>query len=347
LYSAVGIVGQPLVGPWVDAVGRRPFMVTGVALVLAGSLLAALAGGGVGLLAVVRLLQGLGFSAYFVASFAYVVDIVEPERRGWALGIYGVSGLLSMALAPLLGEWIVRRFGFRPLFVASASLALLAAALVWRLEEARPRGTVPVRPGALVRGGFEDLLHRHMAVALFFGLGAGTIATFLPTFAEDLGVTTLSLFYTAYGVAAIGVRVLGGRLIDTRGRRAVIVPSMFVQAVATSLLALLGLLVTRRSATPVVPVLVVAGLLSGGAHGFVYPGLAALVADQTPPARRAAVVGVFSAMFLIGQTAGAFVFGYVAHALGYTSMWSVLTGLLVIGGALSLGLAADRSPRAA
>jgi MFS family permease len=82
-----------------------------------------------------------------------------------------------------------------------------------------------------------------------------------------------------------------------------------------------------------------AGLVSGAAHGFLYPGLAALVTDLTPAARRATAVGVFSAMFLLGQTLGAIVFGTVAHALGYASMWSVLTMLLLIGSALSMGLA--------
>ena len=84
LYSAMGILCQPLIGPWVDVIGRRPFMLAGAGLNLAASLLAT-APGGVGLLAVVRVLQGLGFSTFFVASFSYVVDIIPPARRGWAL----------------------------------------------------------------------------------------------------------------------------------------------------------------------------------------------------------------------------------------------------------------------
>ena len=80
-------------------------------------------------------------------------------------------------------------------------------------------------------------------------------------------------------------------------------------------------------------------LLSGGAHGFLYPGLAALVTDVATPARRATAVGVFSAMFLVGQAAGAFAFGWVAHVLGYASMWTILACSLLIGAALSMGLA--------
>ena len=68
-------------------------------------------------------------------------------------------------------------------------------------------------------------------------------------------------------------------------------------------------------------------------------GLAALVTDLATPARRATAVGVFSAMFLVGNTAGAFFFGWVAHVAGYAVMWSALTVLLTIGGALSTRLA--------
>jgi MFS family permease len=113
---------------------------------------------------------------------------------------------------------------------------------------------------------------------------------------------------------------------------------MFVQAAAAAVLAAVAVTAAATDRVPVVPFLAVAGLLSGAAHGFVYPGLAALVADRAPQARRAAVVGVFSAVFLVGQTAGAFVFGYVAHGLGYPTLWLVLTGLLIIGSLLSMGL---------
>lgn len=338
LYNAVGILCQPVVGPWIDALGRKPFMLAGVGFVIVAALLAA-AVPSIAVLALVRALQGLGFSCFFVANYSYVIDLVPPTRRGRALGLYGVAGLVATALAPLVGEWVIRRFGFRPLFAVSAALAVVAAVFVWSLGERRREVALPVRGFPWERGGLADLFHLSMAVTLFFGLGAGTIFVFLPTFAESLGVRTLALFYTAYAVAAIGVRVFAGQLIDTRGRRAVIVPSMFLQTAATALLAALGFLVTRASQTPVVPALFLAGLMSGAGHGFLYPGLAALVTDQTPETRRGVVVGIFSAVFLAGQTSGAVLFGYVTHAVGYAFMWSGLSALLLLGSALSLKLA--------
>jgi MFS family permease len=343
-YSATGIVCQPLVGPWVDALGRRPFMLLGVVLILASSLLA-MVGTSIGWLALVRSLQGVGFSVFFVSNFSYVIDLVPPARRGWALGIYGVAGLLSTAVAPLAGERIVRAFGFRALFGVCAALAAAALVLVWGVRERRRDASQPARGAEWARWGLEELWRLHMAVTLFFGLGTGTLFAFLPTFAEGLGVRTLALFYTGYAGAAMAVRIFGGRLIDTRGRRAVIVPSMFVQSGSVGILAALGFL--ARYPVPALLPLLIAGLLAGGAHGFMYPGLAALATDRAPEARRGSVIGIFSGVFLVGNAGGAFLFGFVAHVLGYPGMWGLVTALLVVGAGLSLRLAADPGPELA
>jgi MFS family permease len=337
IYSAVGIVCQPLLGPWVDALGRRPFMLVGVACVLASTLLAAVAHN-VPMLVAVRVLQGLGFSAFFVANFSYVLDLIEPARRGMALGVYGVSGFASTAFAPLVAESLVRRWGFNALFAVSGLLVLAAGWFVWQVREAERTEVRYVRGFQWAREGFADVFRRHMAVSFFFGLGTGTLSAFLPTFAEGLGVRTVALFYTGYATSAIAVRVVGGRLIDTAGRRAVIVPSMFVLAAASALLAGAGYAAEHRMGVPALTVVVVTGLLVGMAHGFLYPALAALVADDAPVARRGAVIGVFSAIFLCGQAGGAFAFGGVAHALGYAVAWTALTGLVLVGSLVSTGL---------
>src|SRR4029077_9090300 len=97
------------------------------------------------------------------------------------------------------------------------------------------------------------------------------------------------------------------------------------------------------SLTPVVPVLFVAGLMSGGAHGLLYPGLAAVVTDLPPEARRGVIIAMFSAVFLVGQTVGSFAFGYITHAIGYAFMWTMLASFLLLGAALSMRLVERRA----
>ena len=342
-YSVAGILFQPLVGIWVNRLGRRFFMRLGVVLLVA-SAAGFVVSTSITLHAVLRGVQGLAFSAFFVASYIHIVDLVPVDRRGWALGIFGLSGLTSTALAPLLGEAMVRQLGFRWSFALSALIGAGALVLVYQT-----RGIRPPAPGGgpgmeTLREGLQELLRLHMALGFFFGLGTGTVFTFLPTFAESLGVTGLGLFYTAYSTSAVAVRLFGGDLIDTRGRRAVIVPSMVVFAAAVCMLALLAGTVGPGVRIPVLPFVFLAGLISGGAHGFLYPALSALLVDVTSEARRASAVGIFSAATLVGNALGAVVFGYVTHSVGYAPMWTALAVLMGAGIALSMRLAGGPGP---
>lgn len=337
-YSLAGILFQPLVGLWVNRLGRGFFMRLG-ALLLALSAVGFLLSHSIPLHAVLRALQGLAFSAFFVASYIHIVDLVPIDRRGWALGIFGLSGLTSTALAPLLGEAVIRQAGFRWCFVLAALLAAGAFTIILRT-----RGIRPPEPGGgpgleELREGLRELYRVHMVLGFFFGLGTGTLFTFLPTFAEQLGVTGLGLFYTAYSVSAVAVRVFGGDLIDTRGRRAVIVPCMIIFAAAVCIFALLAGAVGPGVRVPVLPFIFLAGLLGGAAHGFLYPALSALLVDVTPEARRAPAVGIFSAVCLLGNAVGAVVFGYLAHGAGYSFMWIALAVVMSGGIVASYRLA--------
>jgi MFS family permease len=337
LYSATGILCQPLVGAWVDRLGRRRFMLGGSAILVVATA-AFIVSSSIPVLAVLRALHGVAFSAFFVSNYLYVVDLVPPERRGWALGIFGVSGLISTSLAPLLGEFLVRHWGFGALFGFSTVLAVAATAVAERVRETRPR-ILGVGPTADVfRDSLREVWRLHMGLMLCFGLGTGTIFTFLPTFGEHLGVRGLGLFYTAYAVAAMLVRLVGGQLIDLRGPRAVIIPSMAVQVGAALVLALVALFISPAARVPVLPFLFLAGFLAGGAHGFLYPALSALLVDVTPENRRARAVGTFSSVFLFGNAVGAMAFGYVAAAFGYRATWSALALLLCLGFLSSLRL---------
>ena len=345
MYSAAGIVCQPLVGLWLDRLGRRFFMLVGVT-VLTVSSAAFIVSASIPLFAILRALHGVAFSTFFVANYIHVVEMVPVARRSWALGIYGLAGLSATALAPLLAEFVIRHFGFPASFFVSTLFSGGALGIVYRSRDARPP-TPGAGPGAEeLREGLRELRRLHNALAFFFGLGTGTVFTFLPTFGEELGVKGLGLFYTAYAGAAILVRLFGGQLADIRGRRAVIVPSMFIQASATMILTLIAASVTRRMPTPVLPFLALAGLLAGGAHGLLYPALSALVMDVTPERRRGPAVGIYSSVFLVGNAVGSIVFGYVAHGLGYAVMWGALTTILGVGFAWSFRLQSrPRSPR--
>ena len=370
-YSAIGILCQPVVGLWLDRVGRRAFMILGVVLLVVASA-CFIVTQSLPLLALLRVLQGADQVIHpradetvalgdhvdrLVIDKGGVVDQIDAGayRHLAALGAAGMDAAEALAdlsfadlvlLAPIAGEIVVNNLGFRWLFLLAVLLSSVAALLV-----ARTRGIQPPDMGAgpgleMFRDGLEDVLRLHMALAFFFGLGTGAMFTFMPTFGESLGVRSVALYYTAYAVAAMVVRVAGGNLIDVRGRRATIIPSMFIQAASVAILAIIASLVRPHMAVPIVPFLILAGLLAGGGHGFLYPALSALLMDVTPERRRGGAVGIFSGVMLVGQTLGSMIFGYVAHAFGYAVMWGVVTFLLSAGFLLSQRLRERRAASA-
>jgi MFS family permease len=334
LYSASSIGGRPLVGQWIDRVGRRPAMSAGAIVSCAAALVATMATT-LPALAAVRVAQGIGAAAFFAANLSFLVDVVPPHERGRALSLFGVAPLASAAVTPLVGEVVVRHYGFPWLFGLCALLASLTALLARRTPETRAVAEVAGRR-AWSRESLQYLWRRPVALTLSFGIGSGTLFAFAGTYSRLLGVENVALFYVVYGSAGIGVRLFGGGLIDRRGRRNVIVPSLLAQIAGVAVLG--GLALVEAGSWGILPALAAAALAAGAAHGYLFPSLIALFADEAPYEQRGFVISLFGAAFGLGQAVGPAASGYVAQGLGYGPMWTVLGALLVGGWVLSLGL---------
>ena len=90
-------------GSLADRLGRRRVFVAGLAIFSVASLLCALAPDPT-LLNVARGLQGVGGAVMFAVSLALVAqEFPSGPERGLAMGIYGASIGVSVAVGPLIG----------------------------------------------------------------------------------------------------------------------------------------------------------------------------------------------------------------------------------------------------
>ncbi|MGW4517345.1 MFS transporter [Streptomyces sp. NPDC004393] len=155
----VGAVATPAMGRLGDGPHRRKVILTGLAVVLLGSLLAALPLG-FACLIVGRALQGVGMGLVPLA-IATARDSVPPERARSALstlslttaagvGIgYPVTGLLAESLGMYAGFWFA---------VIATTLALIAAAVVLPTPPGRPAHPMDVVGALLLTLGMSGLL---------------------------------------------------------------------------------------------------------------------------------------------------------------------------------------------
>lgn len=130
----------PLIGRWMDRVGRRAALVAGCVTSILGALVAATEADpivvGAGLF-----LIGLGWSATFLGATAVISDLTAPNERAGALGLTDLLISLTSAVAGLTGGIVLDAAGYGALGVGLAVLVALALVLITRLRE--PSG-VPV-----------------------------------------------------------------------------------------------------------------------------------------------------------------------------------------------------------
>jgi DHA1 family bicyclomycin/chloramphenicol resistance-like MFS transporter len=135
LYLGGIAAGQLVYGPVSDRFGRRPVLITGLALFLAGTLLCGMAWSLTALI-VGRLLQACGACAGIVLSRAIIRDVYDREMAARGLALVMMAMTLAPAISPALGAYLAEWFDWRAIFALLGGLgAVVFVATVVRLGE--------------------------------------------------------------------------------------------------------------------------------------------------------------------------------------------------------------------
>lgn len=121
-------LGQLVVGPLSDRLGRRKPLLIGIGAFVLLSASIAFAPT-LEIMLVLRLLQGFAASTGMVLGRSIVHDVVQGDRAARVLNVMTAAGLVVPALAPLLGSAILAFADWRAIFLVLAALG--AAVGVW------------------------------------------------------------------------------------------------------------------------------------------------------------------------------------------------------------------------
>jgi MFS family permease len=324
VFTVAAVLARPLSGRLVDEWSRKAGLSLGAFLFALSPALFAWATS-VPMLLGIRFLHGIGIAAYTTGAGTLVADISPANRRGEAMGYFGVALNLAMAIGPALGALLLPTLGFVQLFWLSAAVAGGSFLLTLRLSEP-PR---PPRHERVPLVSREALFPALIMVSTTVTFGA--VVSFLPllVFAKNLG--NPGLFFTVYSVGLLISRAGAGKLSDLFGRTVVILPGMMLIAVAMGVLAF----------TTSLSHLLIAAVLHGFGYGGVQPTLLALAVDRASPQARGVALATVMGAIDVGIGISSIGLGLVLEWSGFT--WTYLgAGMVVLIGALMFAVVTFR-----
>lgn len=220
----VGLAGGQLVyGPLSDRYGRRPVLIAGLGLYLAGLLLA-IPAPNITVLVAARVLQALGACSTLVIGRAMVRDVSGSADAARRMALLTMAMTLTPALAPALGGLVDTWLGWRAVFGVLAGLvAVLGALVVLTLPETNRHPVALPGPSAMAAAYLRLLRVPVFRAYLVAGACAGTslyaflaVAPFLlvDRLGRSSGEVGLDCLIVVFGMVAgaVAANRLAGRV---------------------------------------------------------------------------------------------------------------------------------------
>ncbi|MGW6128793.1 MFS transporter [Cellulomonas sp. NPDC055163] len=127
---AAGVVGLTVAGLWSDRRSPVAPLLTGVALFLAGLVVAGLAGS-MPVLVAGRVVQGVGSGLYSVVLYVVVARVYPEATRPRVFAAFAAAWVVPGLIGPFLAGVIVEQLGWRWVFLGVPLLAVPAVLALW------------------------------------------------------------------------------------------------------------------------------------------------------------------------------------------------------------------------
>ena len=232
-------------GPLSDRYGRRPVLLAGLSLYIAASAACALSWD-IWHLIFFRILQAIGGSAASAVATAMVKDVYDGRKRESVLAVVQSMVVVSPAVAPVLGAFMLPFTSWRGLFWALALIGVLSMAGCLLLTETIPSrytGTMAQsfrRLGAVLKNpGFASLL---FVFSLVSTASLAFIADSSYIYEDVFGLSEqwFSFYFAINAVAMITGPLLYLRLSRSFARKPVIASCFIVMIAGGILICLFG-----------------------------------------------------------------------------------------------------------
>jgi len=276
----------------------------------------------------IRIAHGIGFAIAMILGSTIIFEHVPPQHATEAIGLYGITGALSNAVSPALGEFLLNSGApHQVLFLLSVIFIAISCCITFVMPPTLERNNrLDAAPsGSLRRLVCNVYFIRYGIVSFIFGGGFGVLITFLPNFVRTCTQLNYSYFFVTYIVILILIRLFGMSLI-TRYHRKTLLISVFLIG------ALMNVLLNHLTS---LPLFLIISIMYGITHGVLYPVLNALMVEIADSAQRGNANALFSALFNAGMLVFACSAGFlIDYTQTYLVAFNVCAGAFFIASIL-------------
>lgn len=305
IYIIGTLIARLFMGKTLELIGRKAVLRYGALFYLLTTI-AYLYIPNIGILYLVRLLNGFGYGAVSTATNAIVTAYIPKSRHGEGINYYGLSTSLAAAIGPFIGMVLLNTMNFYFIILFSIVLILLTtiACFIFPVKNIQ---LTPEHRASLSRWNLDSFIEKKVlfisSIAFLMGLSYSSVLSFLSSYAKAIDlVSASSFFFVVYALVITATRPLSGRIFDARGENAVMYPSfIFLTA------GLLFLSITTSSW-----MLLVAGGLIGLGYGTFMSNGQAICLKASPNSHR---IGIALSTYFIGLDLGLGVGPYILGEL--------------------------------
>lgn len=321
------LIIRPFAGLALDSMGRKKIFITGLLTVMAMTI----AYGFfpiVGIIMAIRFVHGLGWGLASTGSTTIAADVIPKKRFGEGMAYFSVSSSLAMAVAPALALYL----GMRHTVVIATILMVIATILAFMLKyralppkphNAGPRKFAPYEKAAVWPG----------IIMFLINSAYGALVSFIAIYALTRGIENIGVFFTVYAIAIIVTRPYFGKLIDSKGFSAAVLPGIITTIAAVVILSFAHNLTW----------FLISGFIYGIAFGACQTGLQTMAVLKSPSHRTGAANATFFTGFDGGIGFGSILSGFLATWFTYSQMYLLIAILPTM--ALLLYLIAEISKK--
>ncbi|MDV6377266.1 MFS transporter [Sporosarcina sp. GW1-11] len=328
LVSGIFIIGTLIarlaIGGLISKVGSRRILLIGLAITVLSSAFY-LGAVNLPLLMANRFFHGVGLGIASTATGTMIAQMLPPSRRGEGIGYFSLSTVLATAIGPFLGIFLSQHFEFRVLFFFCLALSICCAAMFFFVKKTpavMPKNDVKV---SKVKFGVNSLLEKRALpigfITLLAAMAYSGVLSFISFYAEEVNlVSASSFFFLVYAIAVLFSRPFTGKLLDAKGNKFVVYPSLLLFAAGLLLL----------SSVQVGWVLLLAGGILGLGFGNFQSCAQAIALQGVKPERLGVATSTFFIFLDFGFGFGPYVLGSLIPIIGYRELYVVLTIVVVI-----------------